>query len=246
MMAIAGFGRLIMIFETDTVAYNLASGSSVALFVVAVMTALIMTMFVGVIRFYKNLFTGEGYLSFTLPVTPKQHLWVKSTTAVVCTLITLVVILVSCCVMVKGPLFIELIKASMYVLKNCWEVCGAHTILYVIEIVILFLVALYSTYMQYYSCITIGQLARKNRVVAAIGVYFGYYVISQIISTVFIMSLAIYEHLIPYYEIAEFINYHPNTAIHLFLLSLILICALLGLLFFAINRYIMTKKLNLE
>ena len=29
------------------------------------------------IRFYKNLFTDEGYLTWTLPATPAQQLWAK-------------------------------------------------------------------------------------------------------------------------------------------------------------------------
>ena len=49
----------------------------------------------GVIRFYKNLFTKEGYLTFTLPVTSTQHILVKSTTAVLVQIVSIIAIMLS-------------------------------------------------------------------------------------------------------------------------------------------------------
>ena len=39
--------------------------------------------------------------------------------------------------------------------------------------------------MLYYACISIGQTAKKNRILLAIGVYYIYTIIVQVISTVF-------------------------------------------------------------
>ena len=59
------------------------------------MASLLLTFIIGIVRFYKNLFTGEGYLSFTLPVTPGQQLFTKALVSFLFSVITIIVILVS-------------------------------------------------------------------------------------------------------------------------------------------------------
>lgn len=244
LLVIAVFGRITFAFKNDTVVYNIIYGSSCALFGIAAFTALLFSAWYGVIRFYKNLFSGEGYLSFTLPVTPAQHLWVKSTTAVTCGFCTTVVIFLSLAIFTKGPLIAELWKAADYALGKLPAEYNDNVVIIAIEIVVLLLVSAYSSYFMYYSCITIGQLAKKNRVLAAIGVYFGYYVITQIISTILMIILAFVE--VGEYEEVEMSTEILLTGYEVLLFITLFITALLGFIYFIISRHIMTKRLNLE
>lgn len=44
----------------------------------------IITLIFILMRYYKNFFTDEGYLTFTLPVTPHELLWTKLISGMVC------------------------------------------------------------------------------------------------------------------------------------------------------------------
>ena len=55
----------------------------------------------------------------------------------------------------------------------------ANGLFYIIEVLLLILVAIICGYLLIYACISIGQLARKNKILAAVGVYFGYSVVLQ-------------------------------------------------------------------
>ena len=51
------------------------------------------------VRFYKNLFTDEGYLSFTLPVKPYMHLWSKGICMAIWQVVNTVMIVLSVCIL---------------------------------------------------------------------------------------------------------------------------------------------------
>ena len=77
-----------------------------------IMVALAFPFVYSVIRFYRNLFTGEGYLSFTLPVTPANHLWVKVVTAVSFSLLSVLVAALSGVIITAGESGIAALKTS--------------------------------------------------------------------------------------------------------------------------------------
>lgn len=248
LLVVSAFGRIILEFESNTIVYGLLFGASCVLFVLTAFAAILVAGWYAIIRFYKNLFTGEGYLSFTLPVKPTQHLWVKSTTAAVCELLTLLAIFLSSAIFVKGPLITEIGKALGYLLGSIGKEYVTDAIIIAVELVLLMLVTIYSSYFMLYSCITIGQLAKKNRILAAIGVYFGYSVISQLFGTVLSVIIAFSsETWDSNVEVTESLTTAETLlGVEILLLIGLLIALLFAFIFFAINRHIMTKKLNLE
>ena len=89
--------RIIQLFETKTDIYNIIFGSSVFMFIASVIVSMVMAFVLAISRFYKNLFTSEGYLTLTLPVTATNHIFVKLTTAVTfvfATIINLIILLI--------------------------------------------------------------------------------------------------------------------------------------------------------
>ena len=48
-----------------------------------------------VVRFYKNLFTSEGYFTFSIPVSPVQHIWCKLICGMAMILASTVVVIIS-------------------------------------------------------------------------------------------------------------------------------------------------------
>ncbi len=246
LLAVALSTRVIQFFEADHFAYNMVLVLAVIVLVIANLVNLMAPLVMGVVRYYKNLFTAEGYLSFTLPVTPAQHLFVKLSATLVFQLLAVCVSLVSVVIATAGEVLSEIGLAVQYLLNHLNIVAQGHTVLFVIEWIVLCAVVFLSQLLLYYGCISIGQLSRKkNRVLAAVGVYFGYYVIVQIISTVFTIVMGIISDNM---EIADYVSTAQETiaAIHIGLCGLIVWTLIVSAVYFLISHTIMRKKLNLE
>jgi len=250
MLGVAVAGRVVQFFETETVYYYLVFGSAMLAFAGAAFVLLGAPTVFDVYRFYRNLFTGEGYLSFTLPVSPTQHLLVKLLTAACFQLMTLAVVLLSSLVLIAGDVLIEVLKAAAYLWKELIpqipEDVIPHLIGYVVEYGALILVSVLGSSLMYYSCICIGQLARKNRVLLAVGVFFGYQIITQILSTGVSLLFMVLSASGVMEKLVELMDQHPFATYHVILGGTLLLAALFAVLYWIICHRIMSKRLNLE
>lgn len=242
LLGVSVLGRVIHLFEADNVIYNIVSGSAVLFYAVALIACIVCPMVFAVTRFYRNMFSGEGYLTFTLPVTTGQHLWVKLIVALATQVVTLVAAALSVIVVTFGDLTVEIGKAIWYLFKLSVKEWGAHFPLFAVEFVLLVLVALAMGILLFYCCICIGQQIAKHRVLGAVGAYFGIYAIEQAIGTVLVIiaSFMDWEPLV--LEMIE----HPFATVHIFLCGGIVLSALGGALFFVISHWLMSRRLNLE
>ena len=250
LLTIAGAGRLIQCFEQDNIPYKIVSSASILTYCVSVMGAFAFTFVLAIVRFYKNLFTAEGYLSFTLPVTPTQHILVKSVTAVAMANVSMLAVLLSVCIVTAGEVLVEVWKAFAYLLRKVTEVIGGHTALFSLELLLWLLIASFSGLLLYYTCIAVGQMFKKNRILSAVGVYFIYYIFTQIISTIFVVvfsAVSLTEGFQRFLlQLGQFIQQHPYVFIHSCLWTGIVLTAAYGLVMFLVTRRIITRKLNLE
>lgn len=242
----AAFHRVLQLFEVPSIYYDIVNVSAIVLYAVSVLVCLAAPTVFGIVRFYKNLFTGEGYLTFTLPVSNTTHLNVKVITTVVFSLASFVVCLVSGLIITAGDVFTELWKAFLYLWNLIHDEFIPHLIGYAAEFCVLLVVALFTSALLYSSCMCIGQLAKKNRVLLSLGVYFGYYMITQVISTVFIIVFTVLETAGALEPIYDFVSAHPWASGHIGFCGGIVLYAVLGFVFWLICRFILRKKLNLE
>lgn len=247
LMAVALFGRVIQFFETDTQAYRIVFGSATVIYIIALITSVMLTLIFGIVRFYKNLFSCEGYLSFTLPVTANQHIMTKTLVAGASMVGTLLVAFLSFMTFTAGEVFVEVMKAVGYLIKKFTEVFGAgNTVAYVVEGVLLVGLYILMAYLLYYACIALGQTFKKNRVVGAVGVFFIYYAITQVIGTILVIICTFLADSGFFIAIANFIDAQPEISVHLILIALILLAAILAAIYFFIIRWVIRNKLNLE
>ncbi len=202
---------------------------------------------VSIVRFYKNMYSSEGYLTFTLPVTNPQHIFVKLSVSMIFSCICALTVIAAILIAFSGEVMTALFKqigeafASLTVYLPTY-----HMVLYAVELLVLFLLGVASTQLLYYACITIGQTAKKNRILMAVVAYFVYYVISQALSTVVTIVFTILGYSDAFAAIGEFIYMHPIAAAHIFLCGAMVFSALITALFYFITLKIMNKKLNLE
>lgn len=242
LLTVALLGRVVQFFESNHLVYDIVNNSSILFYCLAVAVSLVFPVVFAIIRFYKNLFTGEGYLSFTLPVTVSQHITVKVLGAVTIALLSMVAALVSLCVMTAGDVLVELWRAGVYILGYLNEEMGAHLWWLALEFVVLVLVYLLAQSLYFDTCISLGQLFRKNRILASVGVYFGFYLLAQIASTIAI-AIAVF---VDWQPLMDYVENHPYVTAHGLMCGLILLgiaaCAVEYLVVYLVIR----RRLNLE
>lgn len=246
LLAIGAVNRFIQIFENDHFSYDIVFNSSLIALVISIIVCIVMTVVVGVVRFHKNLYTSEGYLTFTLPVTSGQLIFTKLVMLLTFTLIGIAVILTSASVAMLGDVLIEVFRAIGYILKMYFEHLGANGLFYIIEVAVLLLVSVIYQYLLYYSCITIGQTAKKNRVFMAFVTYFVYYLITQVFGTIFLIVGMVFGEMGILGRISKVISEHPYASAHVIFATLIAFFTVLCVALYFVNRHIMNRKLNLE
>lgn len=158
--------------------------------VLSFMTMIFACAAIGIIvleRFYKNLFTDEGYLTFTLPVTRGQIIGAKTINSMLWLiydflLVTVSGILTALSYGITGTITGLITDSVPKPPEDNLVTFGGWGIGYIIIIAVLVLVCLYysTTILQF--CITLGSvLAKKARILAIIGIY---YLINAILSLI--------------------------------------------------------------
>jgi len=238
---VLGIAILTKVIKTLPVENNLFSAIEITLtvsFVLSALVSAVLTVVMVVVRFYKNLFTNEGYLTFTLPVSPIQHLASKLISSVCSTLISAICIFISVIVLFYQK---NLISDSIEILLIIFNRFGEKML--VLEIAILMIISLISTYMLIFTCICLGQRFSKHRIIGAIAIYYGYNLAIQIISTIFIAVTAFTGYIDTLFEIIE--NMLINCP-HIMCLLCIILELIICSVYFIICHNSISKHLNLE
>ena len=243
LIGVAALYRIVSLFENDGVFFGIFNASAVIILVISVIVCLLLTFIFSIVRFYKNLYTAEGYLTFTLPVTPAAHIISKLTVSLIFDVITLAVVILSVAVATAGELFAEIVKAAFYLLGGAFRFLGGQSPLYVAEFVIMIIASLVAAHLLTYMCISVGQVVNKHKILLAVGVYFGVYVVSQVIGTV-VLALGVSTDLPTH--IAEFAYRSPHAFLHILLCGVTLLEIALAAIYYAVTHRMIKKHLNLE
>ena len=197
-------------------------------------------------RFYKNLYTDEGYLMHTLPVKTSDLIWSKAFVTVIWIVISNLVIVFSMLnyinsIMVAGgegsvwsafgELFAELSMA---------DIPPAYIPMIILIVLIMLISPFYSTFFGY-TAISLGQQTKKHKILASIGIYFGLSYAIQIVT-----SLAT----LPFTEFMSKVDTMSENTVAIYMniifgISLAVIAGVTVLFYFITNK-IMKTKLNLE
>ena len=246
----AGINRIVQIFENDSIIYKILLVSGFLMYFISLFVTLAAPTIFGIVRFYKNFFTGEGYLTFTLPATKKQLLFVKISTAVCMGAASFLVCLLSGVIIMAGEVLTEVWKAAAYLMKDIPVDDALHLALFILEFLLLMLVADATNHFFYYTCISIGQTFRKNRILAAVGVYFVFYILAQVVSTVATITFTILGELgvldTMIENLGKLVEAHPLACLHSGMWIGIALTFVGVLIDWAICHWVINKKLNLE
>lgn len=210
-------------------------GIMVAVFVV---TAVLLIQ-----RFYKSLLGDEGYLMFTLPVTPAQHIWVKTILAFVMCLLACVVSVLSVCILASG---LEALTGMGELFGQMFGLIAKKpvTLAYGLEGILLLTIWAVCSILFIYLCIALGHLAKKHRVAMAIVWYF---VLSTVLQFLGMAFLFVFDESAPFNVLLAWSrSLSPEAAIHTGMLGLCVIALIPTAAFFFGTQYILKNRLNLE
>ena len=210
---------------------------SVFVYFALIVAVIAMTLVIIIQRFYKNLLSDEGYLMFTLPVKPWQHIISKFLVSIMWFLLSFVVIFCSVLVLIRIENLFSQIGEALKVANGFF---GTN---FMILTPIFALISAGYFVMSVYNALSIGHLFIKHRILASFGAYIGIYIINQIVFATFILisSKAIF---LPLMESLGPVP--PSSNLSILMISLMVIYGLLGGANFISANIILNKKLNLE
>lgn len=193
------------------------------------------TILLVIYRFYKNFMTGEGYLMFTLPVSTHELILSKLTTAILSTIITILLIIGSIFLVVSTTPFPVSVDSSLESnsLSYLVDYFGITNLIYIIILIICSVVV---QILYYYLCIAIGQMIMQNKLIGSLIAYVALGTIMQGGSLIAIVIISLFVK-------------NPNdilSYLHILLpITLIGTLMAIAILYLGIH-YILKKKLNLE
>ena len=227
----------------DNPLHGLMYGTYMMVYVVGIVVLFFGSTIYFYARFYRNLYTDQGYLMHTLPVNEHELIFSKLIVAMIWKIISAIIVLFG----------IELIAYSAYdgdlpTIPEIQEKIidwgvepGRLALGTFLGLLFAFGYALY-TYFLGYASVSIGQFAVKNKVIASIGAFLGIRFIIRLIRNIFsafIVEMRFFSALVGPIE-----NTSENMikALAISNLLIYLVCFVLYL----ITHQIMKNRLNLE
>lgn len=180
------------VFRTGKVGQFMAT-TFILSYVLAIAALFLVTfIFLGV-RFYKTMYSDQGYLTHTIPVSPLTNLNVKLVTSLVWMLISGLIFLVSVAALAfagDSDCAIEIVRSIT--LDGLNQLCnGIFGYGFFASMGILFLFVIFgclNALGMIYAALSLGQLFNQHKIGASIGCGIGIYFIQQIISSILLIS----------------------------------------------------------
>lgn len=240
-------------WKTDNFVIEIIAMLSVILYILSLFAISITVFVYFIVRFYRNMYTNEGYLTHTLPVKPWEHIFSKGLVYFIWMLITVIAMIVSIALLIitaissiNGDIIYvvwEAMQAEILPEMNAvWqEIFGMSVGGYIAVIIVSSLISCVYSILMIYVSISIGQLFNKYKVLASFVAYVVINFVVQIITTIVqlpVYKFTIEESLTGSYEISNIFTYSIWSSLG--------ICAVLAVVYAFITEYITRKKLNLD
>lgn len=206
----------------------------------------VIVIYLGV-HFYQTMYTDQGYLLHTLPVTKHQILGSKILVSGLWMLFLTLAVYLS--MFILGTSMVALFVPSGYTLSSLWSELGMSVgeivrllgeeldfdiIRWLVVLLITSLISPFTTVTILFGAISMGQLFGKHRVLAAILCYIGIIVATSIVS-------AIIRSIVSVSYLSNFGSYMSAAMDSSFLINL---CLAIGLYF--VSWHVTSNRLNMQ
>ncbi len=228
-------------------AYGIVSGIYILIYVFFIMAIMVVTGVYLAARFHKNLFSDEGYLTHTLPVSPAKIMWSKILVSWAWSVIDAVFVVASIMMLV-------LFKQTFEPFKNV--VCEFFSILvgaYGMQNQVFMILLILTVLAQFFGCYTmlvlfsmcLGSLFKTHKILGAVVSFFGINIILSIVSTIIMFAVPGWSSTGSVSVTAAANGGFIGGENSIFLFTFVWNLAL-AVVFFLGSRYILSRKLNLE
>lgn len=216
------------------------------LFIILICAAAFATQLVIAIRFYKNIFSDEGYLTHTLPVTGGKLLLSKTISGSIWGVIDMLFLHISLWIVIATPYVTELFTENSASIWAELELTDKGPALTLQSLLLLYigtcLIGVITNVVLFYASIAIGQFVPGHKVLGAIAAYF---VINTFVSVIMLIVMAfsglLGASIHPLSASFDFTIYIRNS------LNFGIICSFIqSFILYSVTYWIMEKKLNLE
>jgi len=209
------------------------------LYILILMALSVITGIYLVVRFYKNLFSNEGYLMFTLPVSTWSLLNSKLILSTFWCFITILNTIFSMFVLIGSALTKaggNITYAKMD--KAFYHEAEMHISTLLLLLCVFVIICSIQSMLMIYASIAIGQLFEKHKIIAAVIAYVIFYFIIQIIS--FVVGMGSFYN----------VEIHNAKEFQTFMYELIpisvLFAVVLSIIYYVTTGIIMKKKIDLD
>ncbi len=213
---------------------------------------LIIPMF---IRFYKHLYSDEGYLTFTLPAKRSTILLSKTVNMFVWQTLYVVAVVICLCLLAlivppvyeEGRLFDFVVYETIAdAFKLIWQETGAWLIVYIIEVLLFSAVSQFFGIALLEFCITTGSVvAKKHKVLASVGIYVGATMIISAISQFLSLFLQLSVSLGGIEILSNLSQQSAFVSLALIIFAFVAAFATFGFALYFSTLNILERKLNL-
>lgn len=216
--------------------------------IVAIGCIMAYTYFYTGYRFYKNVFTQQGYLTNTLPVTADQLIWGKGLTSVIWMVLSFLWAIVALLVVVASPSDVGEIFHGLPRLIG--DLFSPDTPVFAKLAALAVLLSPFFMVIQFYVSASIGNLFTGHKLLGTVGVYLGIYFLQQVVGIILLVNTApqltsLEQHLEREATAASIRDYTYGALNYTLIFSLIF-SLVLSAVFYALCRYMLNHRLNLE
>ena len=242
LLIMAGLTRLLQLLPSNIIV-DFLKGSTVVLYVLAILGMYLLTMIIIITRFYKNLLSKEGYLTFSLPVRAGDHLNCKLVCSIIVLWLTVVMMGVSLMVVFLATNgladFFDGVRYFFEYMAHHFTVW--QNIIMAVEALLAGLAITCYGVLMFYGSMCIGQLFKKRIGAAVLSGFIIYSTIQTVgVVTVSVLMFAGLD------DWLARIDFTPFGAVCSILGVIIVWEGLLSTALYITSHHILTKKLNLQ
>lgn len=226
---------------------------SMMLYIIALVGASYAMMIYQGVHFYKTMYTDEGYLTQTLPVTPRQLLFSKTLVAGIWNLLVGLSIGISIMILIFAFISSVAPPEAWRELDEVWRELqrelardmdaqlGFNIAHAVLSLLLMFILTPFCTMMTMFGALTIGQLSKKYKALIGILSYFGAMIVQsilmQILQFVFTFGNVLFQNSTRTENYTNVFGTYDSS---------IVVALIMGVSMYFVAHHILTRKLNMD
>ena len=229
------FTKLTLSISTDNYLLLVLSNIFYFLYIISIIVVAVTTFLLIIMRFYKNLFSGEGYLMFTLPVKVHELINSKLIISILWAVLSILLCFSSLLLVIPSTAALNP-SASSFTLSTFYNMAVNYGMGKTFFALLMIFMMLVYNILTFYASIAVGQSISSNKIVGSLIAYIGIYTIGQMFSGILLVILMLLK-----------IDVNDEGLILTLVLTLGLLVSTIGsVVFYTVIHRFLKRRLNLE